>query len=47
MIATIGVFVLVGQWLDGLQQTVKPYFTMSLALVGIGISLYQIIRQLK
>jgi F0F1-type ATP synthase assembly protein I len=47
MIATIGVFVLLGQWLDNIQQTQKPYFTMAFALVGIGISLYQIVKELN
>lgn len=47
MLGTIGAFVLLGQWLDDLQHTEKPYFTMGLVLVGIGISLYQIIKELK
>ncbi|HET8861183.1 AtpZ/AtpI family protein [Marivirga sp.] len=47
MLATIGAFVLLGQWVDSLQQTEKPYYTMGLSLVGIAISLYQIIKELN
>lgn len=47
MLATIGAFVLLGQWLDSLQKTENPYFTMGLSLVGIAVSLYQIIKELN
>jgi F0F1-type ATP synthase assembly protein I len=42
--ATIGIFAYAGHWLDGHYHTTTPYYTIGLALVGVGIALYQAIK---
>jgi F0F1-type ATP synthase assembly protein I len=41
---TIGLGAWLGTWLDEKYQTEKPYYTISIILLAILISMYQIIR---
>jgi len=41
---TIGLGAWLGTWLDEKFQTDKPYYTISIILLAILISMYQIIR---
>ena len=45
--ATIGLGAWGGSYLDAKYQTEKPLWTVSLALLGVFISLYLLIRQAK
>ena len=47
MLATIGVFAFIGYKLDAYQHTKTPIFTAILSLVGVVISLYQVVKQLN
>jgi hypothetical protein len=44
MLATIGLGVWLGTWLDGQQNNKTPVWTLVLALVSIGASIYLLIR---
>ena len=44
MAATIGLFAFGGYWLDKHFQSKVPYWTIGLALLGVGISLFTVIR---
>lgn len=44
MLAIIGVFTYIGHRIDQSRQTDKPVFTAILALVGVCISIYTVIR---
>jgi ATP synthase protein I len=46
MLAVIMVGVYAGRWLDGQQNNTTPVWTLVLALVGIGASLYLLINGL-
>lgn len=46
MIAVIGVFIFIGNYLDKNNGNEKPIFTALLGLLGVGVSLYQVIRSL-
>jgi len=47
MLATIGLFTFVGYKLDEHQQNETPVLTAILGLIGVVISLYQVVRQLN
>ncbi len=46
MILTIGLGTWFGYWLDGRTDNKTPVWTLILSLSSIGISLYNVIRQL-
>jgi ATP synthase protein I len=46
MMATIGLGTWLGVWLDGHFATKNPLFTVVLSLLSIGVSLYNVVRQL-
>lgn len=47
MLATIGLFTFIGHKLDKHQQNNKPILTAIFSLLGVVISLYQVIKQLN
>ena len=47
MLATIGVFAFIGYKLDAYRQAKSPIFTAIFSLVGVIISLYQVVKQLN
>lgn len=47
MMAVIFVFVWIGKWADGHFETDKSYFTALGSLLGLGASLYLVLKQLK
>ncbi len=47
MLGTIGLFAFAGYKLDAYRQSKTPIFTALLSLVGVVISLYQVVRQLN
>lgn len=47
MLATIGVFAFIGYKLDEYQHTNSPIFTAIFSLIGVIISLYQVVKQLN
>lgn len=47
MMAVIFVFVWIGKWLDQKYMTEKSYYTALGSLLGLGASLYLVLKQLK
>lgn len=47
MLATIGVFAFVGYKIDEYKNIDNYIFTATLGLIGVGTSLYQVIRSLN
>lgn len=47
MLATIGLFAFIGYKIDQHQQSKKPIFTAIFSLLGVILSLYQVIKQLN
>lgn len=47
MLAIIGIFTFAGSKLDEVQQTEKPIYTAILAVIGVCISIYSIIKSLS
>jgi ATP synthase protein I len=47
MLATIGVFAFAGYKIDEYRKSSKPIFTAILGLIGVIVSLYQVVRQLS
>ena len=47
MLATIGLFAFIGYKIDDYQQNDKPIVTAILSLIGVLISLYQVVKQLN
>lgn len=47
MLATIGVFAFAGYKFDEYRQSKAPVFTAVLSLLGVIISLYQVVKQLN
>ncbi|WP_158797254.1 AtpZ/AtpI family protein [Pedobacter sp. L105] len=47
MLAIIGVFTFAGYKIDAHRNTHKPIFTALLGVIGVVISLYQVIKQLS
>jgi len=47
MLATIGVFAFIGYKLDEYKQAKTPIFTAIFSLIGVVISLYQVVKQLN
>lgn len=47
MMAVIFVFVWIGKWADGHLATEKSYFTALGSLLGLGASLYLVLKQLN
>lgn len=45
MVLIIGVFVLLGRYLDGKTVTDKPWWTMALAIFGVIISVLFMVRK--
>lgn len=46
MIAIIGVFTYIGYRIDKSQESERPIFTAIFGLLGVGISLYSIIKSI-
>ncbi len=44
---TIYAFAWLGKWLDEKYDTSKPYFTLSLVILGVLVSLFWLIQTLK
>lgn len=47
MFVIIGVFAFVGSWLDDYQATKQPYYTAGLALIGVVIAIYQVLKEVN
>lgn len=47
MLATIGVFTYIGYKVDEYRKSDQPIFTALISLIGVVISLYQVIRQVN
>jgi F0F1-type ATP synthase assembly protein I len=47
MLATIGLFAFIGYKIDEHQNNSKPIITAILSLIGVAISLYQVVKQLN
>lgn len=47
MLATIGVFAFAGYKIDEYRNSPKPIFTALLGVLGVIVSLYQVVRQLN
>jgi F0F1-type ATP synthase assembly protein I len=47
MFVIIGVFAYVGSWLDDRQGTKQPYYTAALALIGVVIAIYQVLKEVN
>lgn len=47
MLVTIGLFAFAGHKLDQYQQNKTPIFTAILSIVGVVLSLYQVVKQLN
>jgi len=47
MLATIGVFAFIGYKLDEYKPAKTPIFTAIFSLIGVVISLYQVVKQLN
>ncbi|WP_316746368.1 AtpZ/AtpI family protein [Pedobacter gandavensis] len=47
MLATIGLFAFAGYKIDEYQQSKQPIYTAILGLLGVVVSLYQVVKQLN
>lgn len=47
MLATIGLFAFAGYKIDGYRDSHRPIFTALLGVLGVIVSLYQVVRQLN
>lgn len=47
MFVIIGIFAFVGSSLDDYQNTKQPYFTAGLALLGVVIAIYQVLKEVN
>lgn len=47
MLATIGLFIFIGHWIDQYSGQTEPIFTAVFAIVGVSLSLYQVISALN
>ncbi len=47
MFVIIGVFAFVGSTLDGHQGTRQPYYTAGLALLGVVVAIYQVLKEVN
>jgi len=47
MLATIGLFAFAGYKIDAYRNSKTPIFTAILSLLGVVLSLYQVVRQLN
>ncbi|WP_316817146.1 AtpZ/AtpI family protein [Pedobacter nyackensis] len=47
MLVTIGIFAFAGYKIDEYRQSKTPIFTAILSLLGVVLSLYQVVRQLN
>jgi F0F1-type ATP synthase assembly protein I len=47
MFVIIGVFAFAGSWLDENQSTKQPYYTAALALIGVVIAIYQVLKEVN
>ena len=47
MAATIALFTLVGYWIDKYYANEKPIITLILMLIGTGVSIFTLIKQLS
>lgn len=47
MIVVIGVFAFIGHKIDEYRQAKTPFFTAGLSLVGVGVAMYQVVKQLN
>lgn len=47
MLATIGLFAFAGYKIDEYQQTKQPIYAAILGLLGVVVSLYQVVKQLN
>ena len=47
MIVVIGVFAFAGYKIDAYRETKTPIFTAALSLIGVGVAMYQVVKQLN
>lgn len=47
MFVIIGAFAFVGSWLDDYQGTSQPYYTAGLALIGVVVAIYQVLKEVN
>ncbi len=47
MLATIGLFAFIGYKIDAYRNSAKPIFTAVISLIGVLLSLYQVVKQLN
>ena len=47
MFVIIGIFAFVGTSLDDYQQTKQPYYTAGLALLGVVVAIYQVLKEVN
>ncbi|WP_316813573.1 AtpZ/AtpI family protein [Pedobacter heparinus] len=47
MIAIIGVFAFIGHKIDAYRNAKMPIFTAALSLLGVAVSMYQVVKQLN
>jgi F0F1-type ATP synthase assembly protein I len=40
----IGAFAYLGYWLDGHYHSAKPWYTMGLSLLGVGLALFYVFK---
>ncbi|WEK18960.1 MAG: AtpZ/AtpI family protein [Candidatus Pedobacter colombiensis] len=47
MIVVIGVFAFIGYKIDAYRRAKTPIFTAALSLLGVGVAMYQVVKQLN
>jgi F0F1-type ATP synthase assembly protein I len=47
MFVIIGAFAWAGSWLDDYQKTEQPYYTAGLALLGVVVAIYQVLKEVN
>lgn len=47
MIVVIGVFAFIGHKIDGYRNAKTPIFTAGFSLLGVAVSMYQVVKQLN
>jgi hypothetical protein len=47
VVAYVLLMALLGHWIDGWQDTVKPYFTAGFALLGVMFAIIHLIRSTR
>jgi len=47
MFVIIGAFAWAGTWLDSHQKTEQPYYTAGLALLGVVVAVFQVLKEVN